>query len=103
MMHVRKNDTIKVLTGKDKGKEGVVLSVLPKKGKVLVKGIAIVTRHVKQRRQGEVAGIKQEEGFIDLSNVMPVCTACKKPCRINVKMLDDGKKARACNRCKEIF
>lgn len=103
MMRVKKNDNVKVLMGKDKGKESKVIVVSPKDGKVLVKGVAMVSRHAKARRQGEVAGIKKEESYIAISNVMPICTACKLPARVNVKVLEDGKRARACNRCKEIF
>lgn len=102
-MHVKKNDKVKVLTGRDKGKEGVVVAVEPTKNKILVQGIALVTRHVKARRQGEKGGIKKEEGLIALSNVMPICTACKVPCRINVKTLENKKRVRVCNQCKEIF
>ena len=100
---IKKNDNVVVLSGKDRDKKGTVLEVLPKKGKVLVKDIGLVTRHVKARRQGEVSGIKKEERYIDTSLVMPICVSCKKPCRINVKVLDDGNKARVCNRCSEIF
>ncbi len=103
MMHVKKNDKVKILTGRDKGKEGVVLSVLPKDNKVLVQGVAVVTRHTKARRQGETSGIKKEETAIAFSNVMPICTACNTPSRTNVKILENNKKARMCNRCKEIF
>jgi len=100
---IKKNDTIVVLSGKDKAKQGEVIAILKKKGKVLIKGIALVTRHVKARKAGEFAGIRKEESFINLSNVMPICTSCKKACRINSKLLDMGKKVRICNRCKEIF
>lgn len=68
-MSIKKNDTVFVLTGKDKGKQGVVIDILPKKGKVKVRGIAVITRHVKARRQGEVSAIKKEESYIDISNV----------------------------------
>lgn len=100
---IKKNDLVRVITGKDKNKEGSVIRVLPKKGKVLVKDVAIVTRHVKPRKAGEQGGIRKEEGYIRLSKVMPVCTACKKAVRVNTKLLESGKRARTCNRCKEIF
>jgi len=100
---VRKNDLIKVLSGKDKGKESLVLSVAPKKGQVLVKDVALATKHVKARKAGELSGIRKEEIFIDISNVMPVCSSCKKACRVMSKVMDSGKRARACRRCKEIF
>lgn len=102
-MHIKKNDQVKIIGGKDKGKEGSVIEVLPSKDKVLVKGIGVMTKHAKARRQGEVAGIKKEESYIHISNVMPICTACKLPTRINVKVLDTNKRARLCNRCKEII
>ncbi len=69
---IKKGDMVYVLTGKDKGKKGAVIAILPKKGKVMVKDVAVVTRHVKARKQGETPGIKKEERFIDISNVMPV-------------------------------
>ncbi len=103
MKPVKKNDIVIVRTGKEKGKQGTVIKVLPKKGRVFVKGIALVKRHTKARRQGEVSGIKEHEASIDLSNVMPVCSACKKPCRVNTRVLENGRRARTCNRCKEIF
>lgn len=100
---VKKNDTVIVLQGKEKGKKGTVVDLDFSQGSVLVKGVNIVTRHVKARKQGEVSGIKKEERYIDISNVMPVCGSCKKPCRINTVELDGGKRSRACNKCKEIF
>ena len=103
VMRVKKNDTVMVIMGKDKGKQGTVLSIEPKKGKVLVKGIAIATHHAKARKQGDVSGIKKQESFINASKVMPVCTACQKPCRVGSTVLESGKKARACKRCHEIF
>ena len=100
---IKKNDLVRVVSGKDKNKEGSVIQVLPKKNKVLVKDVAVVTRHVKPRKAGEQGGIRKEESYIRLSKVMPVCTACKKATRVNAKLLDSGKKARMCNRCSEIF
>ena len=102
MMAVKKNDTVVVITGRDKGKKGVVIDILPKKGKVMIQGVNLVVRHAKARKQGDVSGIKKEESFLDLSNVMPVCTSCKLPSRINSKIEGD-RRARVCNRCKEIF
>lgn len=99
---VRKNDKVIILSGKDKGKQGSVIEILPKKGKVVVQDVAIITRHVKARKQGDVAGIKKEEGYINVSKVMPICSSCKKPCRTNTKLVDN-KNVRACNNCKEIF
>ncbi len=103
IFRVKKSDTVVVLSGRDKEKQGEIIAILKKKGKILIKGIALVTRHVKARKAGEFAGIRKEESFINLSSVMPICTSCKKPCRINSKLLDTGKRVRICNRCKEIF
>jgi len=68
--HIKTGDLVYVLTGKDKGKKGAVMRVLPKKRKVMVKGVALVTRHQKARKQGEKSGIKKVERYIDMSNVM---------------------------------
>ena len=103
MARVKKNDTVIILSGKDKGKKGAVLGMQVDKGRVLVKDVGIVIKHVKARRQGDVSGIKKEESWIKLDNVMPVCSSCKKPCRVNAKILESGKKVRVCNRCKEII
>lgn len=100
---VKKNDTVVVVSGKDKGRQGTVIATAPRENKVVVKGVAIVTRHVKARKAGDISGIKKEEGFLDLSKVMPVCTACKKPCRTGAKKLETGKNVRVCARCKEAF
>ena len=103
LSRVKKNDTVLVLTGKDKGKQGSVINVDPKKDVVLVKGIGVVTRHLKARRSGEQSRIAKEEKNISLCKVMPVCPVCKKGCRVQVKFLEDGKKTRICHRCKEAF
>lgn len=100
---IKKNDTVIVLSGKDRDKKGTVIEVLPEKGKVLVKDIGIVTRHAKARKQGDVAGIKKEESYINAAIVMPICGSCKHPCRVNMKLMENGKRARICNKCKEIF
>ncbi len=99
---VKRNDKVCITVGKDRGKEGVVIAILPKKDKVMVKGVAIVKRHVKAGKD-VAAGIKEQESFIPLSRVMPICSACNKACRVNVKMLASEKNVRICNRCKETF
>lgn len=100
---VKKNDTVVVISGKDRGKQGPVLEILPKKNAVVIKDVAIVTRHVKARAQGQTAGIKKQEAYIDLSKVMPICSSCKKPCRIQIKVIEGNINARSCHRCKEVF
>lgn len=89
---VKKNDTVMVISGKDKGKKGIVLEIDSEKNLVKVKDVAVVTKHVKARRQGETSGIKKQETFISLSKVMPMCDGV--PTRVNSKVLEDGKKVR---------
>ena len=99
---IRKDDNVVVIAGKDKGKQGIVIEVFPKKGKVRVKGVFIVTKHTKPRKQGETGGIIKKEGLIDLSNVMLVCSACSKPTRVGASAADsNSKKVRLCRRCKQ--
>lgn len=100
---IKKSDTVEVMSGKNKGKQGVVITVAPRKNKVIVKGIAIATHHIKPRRAGEPGNIRTEESFVDLSCVMPVCSSCKKPVRVNSKLLESGKTVRVCNQCEEVF
>lgn len=97
---IKKNDTVKILSGKDKGKKGLVLAVFPEKNQLLVQGVAVVTRHIKARKQGQKAEIKKSESLISLTKAMLVCSACHMPSRVNTKILEDGGRARMCNRCK---
>ncbi len=103
MLRIRRNDTVQVLTGKDKGKQGTVVDINRDKGLVKVTGIAMVTKHQKARRQGETSAIKKKESFINLSNVMLVSPADSKPCRVNFKKQEDGTKVRVCNRTKKVL
>lgn len=103
LSRIKKDDTVIVMTGKDKGKEGIVLNIDSKKNAVLVKGVCLVSRHRKARKSGEQSKILREESYIPLCKLMPVCRSCKKACRVQTKFLDDGKKARICHRCKEAF
>lgn len=103
VVRIKKNDLVCVRAGKDRGKEGVVIAISPKQNKVMVKGIALVKKHVKARKQGDIAGIKEQESYIALSKVMPLCTSCHKGCRINAKSLESGKMVRMCNRCEKTF
>lgn len=100
-VHVRKGDTVLVISGKDKGKTGKVAVVSPSEKKVIVEGVNIVTKHVKPRKQGEAGGIIKAEGAMYASKVMLYCTKCKKPTRISKKPLEDGKRVRVCKHCGE--
>lgn len=103
LARVKKDDLVGVSLGRDKGKEGHVISIDNKRNRVLVKGVGLVTKHLKARKQGEKSRISKEESYLPLCKVMPVCPACKKTCRIRIKLLDGGKKARVCHRCDEAF
>ena len=98
-MHIRSKDTVVVITGKDKGKEGKVLVAYPKTGKVVVEGVAVATKHQKPRQQGMPGGIIKQEAAIDASNVMLVCPKCKKGVRVGMNVLADGSKVRVCKKC----
>lgn len=100
-VHVKTGDTVVVLSGKDKGKQGKVLAVSPKEGKVIVEKINMVSKHVKPRRMGEPGGIIQAEGAMYACKVQLVCPRCKKPTRIGHKLFEDGTKARICVKCGE--
>ena len=103
LSRIKKNDTVEVLAGKDKGKQGKVISMNKKKGTVLVKDVCMVTKHVKAKRSGEKSQIVREEGYVPLCKIMPVCPSCSKTCRIRVRFLEDGGKMRSCHRCRETF
>ncbi len=102
-LHVKKGDTVQVLSGKDKGKKGKVLTAIPKEGKVLVEGVNMVTKHTKPRAQGQTGGIIHQEAPIYASKVMHVCNKCNKPTRLAKKVLDSGEKVRYCKHCGEVF
>ncbi len=104
-LHVRKDDTVIILSGKDKGKKGKVLEVSPSEGKVIVEGCNMITKHVKPRRMGETGGLVKAEAPLYASKVMLVCPKCGKPTRLAHKILNDGKKERVCKNadCKETF
>ena len=98
-IHVKTGDNVLVINGKDRGKEGKVLAVSPKEGKVIVEGRNMVSKHVKPRRQGEQGGIVKAEAAMYASKVMPICQKCKKATRVGHKIDKDGKKARVCKHC----
>ena len=97
-MNVKKGDTVVVLSGKDRGKQGKVLGTVPADGKVVVEGINMVTCHVKPRKQGETGGIVKREAAIAACKVQVVCPKCNKATRIAHKVEGD-KKTRVCKHC----
>ena len=104
-LHVKKGDTVLVLAGKDRGKQGKVLEVSPKEKKVIVEKVNMVTKHVKPRRQGETGGRVEAEAALYACKVQVVCPKCKMPTRIGHKILEDGTKVRVCKNkdCGETF
>jgi large subunit ribosomal protein L24 len=102
-VHVKKGDTVVVISGKDKAKKGKVLEVLPKEGKVIVEGINIQTMHQKPRGRNQQGGIIHKEGPIYSSKVMLVCNKCGKATRKKMKILEDKTRIRVCQKCGETF
>ena len=106
-MFVKTKDQVVVISGKDKGAKGKVITAAPKTGKIIVEGVAMVTKHQKSRQQGQPGGIIKKEAFIDASNVMVVCPKCGKATRVGHVTVEvkgkDGKTAiknvRACKKC----
>jgi large subunit ribosomal protein L24 len=101
--HVKKNDLVMVIAGKDKGKSGKILSVLSKKNRVIVEKVNFIKRHTRPSAKQRQGGIIEREGPITISNVMLICTKCNKPSRIGKKFLEDDKKVRVCKKCGEIL
>lgn len=101
-MKVKKGDTVKMLSGKDRGKTGKVLHVDPSKEKVSVEGLNIRTKHVKPRRQGEKGQRIQFPAYVASSKVMPICPSCGKPMRVGA-FKEGDKKMRQCRKCKTSF
>ncbi|MCP4749142.1 MAG: 50S ribosomal protein L24 [Desulfobacteraceae bacterium] len=99
--NIKKNDKVKIITGKDSGKIGKVIKVDRDKGRVLVENINIIKRHTKPTAQNRQGGIIETEAPIHFSNVMLMCNKCIKPVRIKMLKLDDGKKTRVCRKCDE--
>jgi large subunit ribosomal protein L24 len=101
--HIKKDDKVKIIAGKDKDKIGKVLKVIHKKERVLVENINIVKRHSKPNPKNRQGGIVEGEAPIHWSNVMLICNKCVTPSRIRMKRLEDGKKVRTCCKCNEII
>ncbi|MBU8908606.1 50S ribosomal protein L24 [Desertibacillus haloalkaliphilus] len=101
-MHVKKGDTVKVISGKDKGKQGVILEAFPKKGRVLVEGVNIVKKHAKPSQDNPQGGILNQEAAIHASNVMPVDPKTGEPTRVGYKE-ENGKKVRVAKKSGEIL
>lgn len=102
-LHVKKGDTVLVLSGKDKGKQGKVIEALPKKSKVVVEGVNKVKRHTKPSQKAPQGGIMVKEAPFYAGKVMLICPACDKPTRIKKEAVADGKRVRVCKKCGELI
>ena len=101
---IRKNDNVVVTTGKDRGKSGRVVRLVPEKNRLVVEGVNIIKRHTKPNPQKNVkGGVVEREAPLHASNVQIVCPECGKPTRVGKKLLDDGRKVRICRKCDGVL
>ncbi|MCH7569025.1 MAG: 50S ribosomal protein L24 [Deltaproteobacteria bacterium] len=98
-LHVRKNDSVMVIAGKERGKTGKVLRVIPKKSRAIIERVNMVKRHTRARGPQLPGGILEKEASIHISNLMLMCDKCNAPVRVGRKILEDGEKVRVCRRC----
>lgn len=102
-MKIKANDKVKIIKGKDRGKEGKVVQVFPKEGKVVVEGANVMFKHIKSRGQGQPGERVEFNAPIPVENVMLISPHTGKPVRVNYKVLEDGKKVRVCNKTREVI
>ena len=101
---IRKNDNVVVTTGKDRGKSGRVVRLVPEKNRLVVEGVNIIKRHTKPNPQKNVkGGVVEREAPLHASNVQIVCPECGKPTRVGKKLLEDGRKVRVCRKCDGVL
>lgn len=98
-VHVKKDDNVYVLSGKDAGKTGKVLKVFPVTGRVIVEGVNMSVKHEKPRGRYQQGGIIHQESPVSSSNVMVVCSKCKRPSKLGHKLMANGEKVRVCKAC----
>lgn len=100
---IKKEDTVLVIAGKEKGKNGRVLSLMPSKNKLIIEKVNIVKKHMKPNKQYQQGGIIEKEAPVHISNVMLVCPKCNKATRIANILLENGRKVRGCKKCREVM
>ncbi len=100
-MNIRKNDSVMVIAGKEKGKTGKVLKVMPGKSAAVIERMNLVKRHTKPRGPQQTGGILEKEAPIHISNLMVMCDKCNAPVRVGGKILANGEKVRICRRCSD--
>ena len=101
--HIKKDDFVQVIAGRDRGKRGKVLSVFPQDGRITVEGIQMIKRHTRATQQRQQSGIIEREGKLHVSNVMLVCARCDRGVRVGHRVLEDDKKVRVCRRCDDVL
>ncbi len=102
-MKIRKDDTVLVIAGKDRGKKGKVRFAYPRDGRLIVEGINYIKKHARATGQMKQAGIIEQESPISVSNAMLICSRCNSPTRVGFRFLEDGRKVRICRTCKEVI
>lgn len=102
-MHVKKGDTVRVIAGKDVGKRGKILEVIPDTRRVIVEGVNVVHRHTRPTRELPQGGIVENEAPVHASNVQLICPRCSDKSRVGRRVLDSGKKVRFCKKCNEVI
>jgi large subunit ribosomal protein L24 len=101
--HIKKNDTVMVIAGKEKGKSGKVLRIIPKKDRAIVEKLNMVKRHMRPGPYSRQGGILEREAPIHVSNLMLLCSKCTDPTRVGYKILEDERKVRYCKKCSEVI
>jgi len=101
--HIKKNDKVMVIAGKEKGKTGKVLRIFPKKDRAVVEKVNFIKRHMRPGAHSRQGGIVEKENPINISNLMVVCGKCTDPTRVGHRVLEDGSRVRYCKKCDEII
>lgn len=102
-IRLRRGDAVKVIAGKDFGKTGKILRVIPQKGRLIVEGVNFVKKHARRTREDRAGGIHEIEASIHVSNVMLICPKCRQTARVGHTELADGTKVRTCRKCGEVL
>ncbi len=100
---IKKEDTVLVIAGKERGKKGRVLSVRSSKSQLIIEKVNLIKRHMKPSRKYSQGGIIEKEAPVHISNVNLVCPKCNKPTRLGSLVMESGKRARVCKKCKEVI
>lgn len=103
MAKLKKGDSVIVISGEDKGKNGKIIKIFPKKGSVIVEGINLLKKHMKPTQKSPQGGIVRHEGPIQKSNIRLICNKCNKPTSVKYGLTKEHKKVRVCKKCGEIM